>query len=94
MEAKLAWYGPAGGSGRDIVAAKALPADLPVVVRRGVPAPGPIHAQTVFMLAAFAAAFLYKADALRGRNTVYARLSVSSAAYFSPSLFFRPPPVR
>ena len=95
MEAKLACYCPAGGSGSEIVAAKARPADLPEIVSRGVLAPGPIHSQMfVVFLAALIAASVWKADALPGRNTVYSRLSVSSAAYFSPSLFFRPPPVR
>lgn len=95
MEAKLACYSPAGGSDNDIVAAKARPADQPEVVSRGVHAPNPVHSQTLFVfLAALTAASLWKADALLGHSSVYSRLSVSSAAYFSPNLFFRPPPIR
>lgn len=95
MEAKLACYGPDGGSGRDIVAAKALPADQPEVVSRGFDAPNPVHSQGLLVfLAALTAASLWKANALLVRSNVYSRLSVISTAYFSPSLFFRPPPVR
>ena len=95
MEAKLACYSPAGGSGSDIVAAKARPNDLPEVVAHGVPALDPVRSQIlVGFLAALTVSFLWKADALPGRNIVYGCLSVSSAAYFSPYLFFRPPPVR
>jgi hypothetical protein len=91
MESKLACY---SGSGCDIVAAKARPADLPEVVARGVHARGSVHSQMSFaFLAAVPAASLWKADAVPGRNIVYSRLSASSAAYFSPNLFFRPPPV-
>jgi hypothetical protein len=95
MEAKLACYSPTGGSGIDIVAAKARPADLPEVVTHGVPAPDPVRSQlTVIFLSALATEPLWKAHTLLGRSIVYNRLSVSSAAYFSPNLFFRPPPVR
>lgn len=95
MEAKLAWFSSASGPGSDIVAAKARPAQLPEVVSHGVFMPDPVHSQMLYVfLAALTAASLWKADALPGRNIVYGRLSVSSAAYFSPYLFFRPPPVR
>jgi len=95
MEAKLACYSPAGGPGSDIVAAKARRADLPEVVSRGGHAPDPVHSQIlVVFLAALTAASLWKSDAPPGRNIVYSHLSVYSAAYFSPNLFFRPPPIR
>ena len=95
MEAKLACYGPAGGSGTDIVAAKARPADLPEVVSHGIHAPEPVHSQMlVVFLEALLAPSLRKADSLLVCNSAYNYLSVSSAAYFSPNLFFRPPPVR
>lgn len=95
MEAKLACYSPAGGSRSDILAAKARPADLPEVVSHGVNAPDPVHSQMlVVFLAALTAPTLRKADYLLVRNSVCNHLSVSSAAYFSPNLFFRPPPIR
>ena|ERR1035438_10486268 len=94
MEAKLACYSPASGSGSDIVAAKARPADLPEIISHGVHAPDPAHSEMlVVFLAPLTATSLRKADSLLVRNSVYNHLSVSSAAYFSPSLFFRPPPV-
>jgi hypothetical protein len=95
MEAKLACYAPAGGSGSAIVAAKARPADLPEVVSRGVRTSGPVQSQMlVVVLAALTAASLWTANALPGRNAAHSRLSVSSSANFSPHLFFRPPPIR
>jgi hypothetical protein len=95
IEAKTAWFNPGGGSSSEIAAAKARPANLPEVVAHGVPTPDPVHPQifSVF-LAALTAATLWKADVLPGRNLVHSDLAVCSAAYFSPSLFFRPPPVR
>jgi len=95
MEAKLAGYSPAGGSGSDIAAAKARPADLPEIVAHGVPAPDPVDALTLFfVLAAWTGASLWKTDALPGRKIALPCRSVSSAAFFSSNLFFRPPPVR
>jgi len=95
MEAKLACYSPDGGPGSDIAAAKARPADLPEVVAHGVPAPDPVDARTLFfVLVALTTASLWKAEALRGRNIALPCQSVSSAAFFSSNLFFRPPHVR
>jgi hypothetical protein len=95
MEAKLACYGAAGSSGSDITAAKARPADQPEPVAGGVHAPDPVYSQLAFVfLAALTAASLWMADALPGRGVACSHLSVSAAAYFSPSLFFRPPPAR
>lgn len=95
MEAKMAWFNRVGGLGCEIAAAKARPADLPAVVAHGAPAPDPGHPQILFVfLAACSAAFSWKPDALPGRKNLHNDLAVSSAAYFSPNLFFRPPPVR
>jgi hypothetical protein len=95
MEAKMAWYSTAGGSGTEIAAAKARAADLPEVVAHGIPAPDPVHPQVFFVfLAALTAASLWKPDVLSGRRFVHSDLAISSVAYFSSNLFFRPPPVR
>ena len=95
MEAKLACYSPAGSSSSDIVAAKARPADLPQVVSHAVQAPDPAHSRIlVVFLAGLTAPSLRTADSLLVRNSAYNHSSVSSAAYFSPNLFFRPPPIR
>jgi len=94
IEAKTAWFNPAGASGSEIAAAKARPADLPSLVAHGVPVPDPVHPQIFFIfLTVLTAASLWKADALPGHSIKYSRLTVSSAAYFSPKLFFRPPPI-
>ena len=91
MEAKLAWYGPQVGIGSDMSAAKALPADVPDVVRHGVPAPDPIHPLVPFLLLPiFAASIL--ADAHLRLRPAHHPPSFSAASYFSPKNFFRPPP--
>ena len=95
MEAKTAWYNAVGGSGTEIAAAKARPADLPELVVHGVPATDPVHPQVFFVfLAALTAASLWKPDVLPERRFVHSDVAVSSAAFFSSNLFFRPPPVR
>ena len=95
VEAKTAWYSAAGGSGSEIASAKARPADLPEVVVHGIPAPDPVHPQVFFVfLAELTAASLWKANVLSGRKFVQSDLAISSVAYFSSNLFFRPPPVR
>ena len=95
MEAKLVPYSAAHGSESDIAAAKAWPADLPQVVAHGIQGLNRIHTPAlVLFVASFASASFEKAEVLRGSNLLCSRLSVFSAAYFSPHLFFRPPPVR
>jgi len=95
IEAKLACYSPAGGFGSDIVAAKARPADLTEVVSHGAHAPDPVRSQMLVVFqAALLVPFLRKADYLLACSAVCSHLSVSSAACFSPNLFFRPPPIR
>lgn len=95
MEAKLALFDRSGGSESDIAAAKARPADLPEIEACGVPAPNPVHPKILFaFLGALTGAFSWTVDRLPGRKVVHNHRSVSSAAYFSPNLFFRPPPVR
>ena len=95
METKLACYSPVDGSARDIVAARALPAALPEVVSHGAHGADIVRSQiSVVVLAVLTAVFLWKEDTLLGRNIARGQLSISSAAYFSPNLFFRPPPVR
>ncbi len=95
IEAKTACFNPGGGSSTEIAAAKARPADLPQVVAHGVPTPDSVQPRifSVF-LATLTAASLWKTDVLPERNLVHRDLAVYSAAYFSPNLFFRPPPVR
>jgi hypothetical protein len=94
MEAKLAWYGPQGGFGSDVRAAKALPADVPALVPHGAPAPDPIHPLISFALLLAFAAGCALADVLLENEAAQNHLPVSAASYFSPHNFFRPPPAR
>jgi hypothetical protein len=94
MEAKLACYCHAENFGDDIVSAKALPADLPEIVSHGVQVHKLAHPQLLVVFwAALTTATLRSADCLLVRSSASNRLSVASAIYFSPNLFFRPPPV-
>jgi hypothetical protein len=93
VEAKTAWYGPPNGPGVDIQSQKALRADLPLVVSRGIST----HPESPFPLAlllfvSVAAKSWLGPDSLRGIDLHINRIPISSAPYFSHGLFFRPPP--
>ncbi|MGP8253286.1 MAG: hypothetical protein ACLQHF_14745 [Terracidiphilus sp.] len=94
FEAKTAWYGPAAGPGCAVRAAKALPADSSQVVLHGVPAPDPVHPALPFLIFAVfvlapSAGTAFHMTRLANRGA----LTPASAPFFSPQLFFRPPPV-
>jgi hypothetical protein len=93
LEAKAAWYGPPNGPGIDISSQKALPADSPAIVSRS-SAP---HSQSQFpfelLLFAVVGALLYSGAIPSNRADLHlGPVLISSAFYFSPALFFRPPP--
>jgi hypothetical protein len=90
LEAKTAWYGPATGPRADVQSQKALPADLPTVVSHGVSALGSTALPMILMLVAAVAGV--EAGFLRGIDVDFNRVPVFAAPYFSPGLFFRPPP--
>jgi hypothetical protein len=93
MEAKMAWYGPSAGLGSGISAAKAWPADMPRVVNYGVPTPDPVHPRIPFaVLAVFTFVSIAGADHWERQDPLRGRVPVVAKAYFSPFLFFRPPP--
>jgi len=95
MEAKMAWYGPLSGPDGDVHAIKALPVDTPDIVSEDFLAPDPVHPHLSFaFLAPLIALGLADTDTSLGRAIVQRYFKVSSAAYFSPNTFFRPPPVR
>jgi hypothetical protein len=92
MEAKLAWYGPAGGPGSDIRAAKACPTKLLQIVARGTSTPKPVlhEVHSAFLgrcarLCLPAAKVLDRGAASIERPFILLPLSGSN-------LFFRPPP--
>ena len=93
MEAKMAWYRPAGGRYRDVSGAKALPINNPRLVSHGVPAPDPVHPE---MLAAVLPCLIMLCPVFFDRRSRLAGLRtgsrVSAADYFSPPIFLRPPP--
>lgn len=94
LEAKIAWFGPANGPSGDIQSQKARPADLPAVVFHGVSAlPLAAFPLAVVFFACVAAIAWTDARFLPGVNVDSNHPPVSAASYFSPALFFRPPPV-
>lgn len=93
MEAKTAWYGPAGQES-GISSAKALPIDSPKLVQHGVSAPAPVHSEIAFaLLTILAASWSMSPEFSLGRPTLRRGTLVSSADYFSPPSFLRPPPI-
>lgn len=95
IEAKTAWYGPVAGPGSAVSSAKALPADLPQVVLHGVPVPNPVSPALPFLILAglvlaLSSGFNFgKSHIGTGREM----LSPTRWSFFSPELFFRPPPI-
>lgn len=89
----MAWYGPSADLEPGISAAKAMPADLPRVVNHGVPTPDPVHPRIPFaLLAAFTFVSIAGADRSERHDPLRGCVPVAAKAYFSPILFFRPPP--
>jgi hypothetical protein len=93
LEAKTAWYGPAKGPGTDVQSQKALPTDLPAVVSHGVSKLALVTFPLAMIFLASAQAIAWTdANFLSGVDFDSNHIPVSAAAYFSPGLFFRPPP--
>ena len=93
LEAKTAWYGPAKGPGSDIQSQRALPADVPALVSHGVfvhPPAATAFAPIIFSSAA--AIGWTRVHLLTGIDILLEPIPVYAASYFSPVLFFRPPP--
>ncbi|HUA93844.1 MAG TPA: hypothetical protein VL991_14820 [Terracidiphilus sp.] len=91
VEAKTAWFGPLTGPGSDVQAAKALPADMPRLIEHGIPVPDPVHPAIPFaLITTVAIASPFAAPA--ANEALDNDAPVSLAAYFFPSVFFRPPP--
>lgn len=93
LEAKTAWYGPAAGPGSAVRSAKALPIDTPRVIQHGIPTPDPLHPQLAVAFVALLFALPLLADNLSSRVTTRPLGRMSTAQYFSPPVFFRPPPI-
>lgn len=93
MEAKVAWYGPATSPAHGISADKALPADFPRLVDHGGMAAQPVVPQPpLTWIAVFMTAITSVCVVAEVRQLARIPISVRSRDYFSPLLFFRPPP--
>jgi hypothetical protein len=79
------------GPGSDVRAAKALPADMPRVIEHGIPVPDPVHPNIPFAVVATLLTE-WQADVPLRDTVLRSPSPVSLAAYFFPSIFFRPPP--
>jgi len=92
VEAKIAWYSPAGSASALISSTKLQAADAPKLI---------LHASSVLApalhfienAAVLSLALFWLALMSRAAQTAPARLQVSASPSFSPPLFFRPPPV-
>src|SRR5580658_2822314 len=93
LEAKTAWYGPTNGPSGHIQSQKARPADLPTVVSHGVSTLVPVTLPpALILLASVAATAWTNTDLPPGVDIDFNHVPVSAAHFFSPGLFFRPPP--
>lgn len=93
LEAKTAWYGPANGPSSDIQSQKALPADLPALVSHGFSTLPPFTFPRALIFVVSVAVIAWtNAHFLPGADVDFNHIPVSAAPYFSPRLFFRPPP--
>lgn len=93
LEAKFAWYAPANHSFGGIQSEKARPADLPALVSHRVPAHSPASLPlAMFLFVAVAAIARRGSDFLSRLVFDLSHIPVRVAPYFSPGLFFRPPP--
>ena len=93
VEAKIAWFSPAGSSTAQISFAKARPAETPKVLSQGFVSPAtPAHdfAGTAMLLAL--AGLLLASATIGFYRVVPARPKVCVSPGFTASLFFRPPP--
>jgi hypothetical protein len=95
VEAKTVWYGSTDGTGSNVCAEKARPAATPEVVGHGVPTPDPAHPYMAFAaVPASTIAWLSRTRIPAGGKILHDHLPFFPAAYFSPSIFSRPPPAR
>jgi hypothetical protein len=92
VEAKIAWFSPAGSATAQISFAKARPAEPPRMLSQGFVSPAtPAHdfAGTAMLLAI---AWLLASATIGFRRIVPTRPQVCVSPGFTASLFFRPPP--
>ena len=91
IEAKVAWFSPAGTPPAQISASKLQAADAPEHIAQALAAPIDLHYVPAQGFLLVVLAVLLTAT-LRQRRQVRRRVKVSACPSFSPSLFLRPPP--
>jgi hypothetical protein len=93
VEAKTAWFESHVGPGSEVRAAKARPADLPCVIEHGVLVPAAVPPLISFALLAGLTVERPSSGVPDSRDaSTAAYADISLAAFFSPPVFFRPPP--
>lgn len=92
MEAKMAWYSPAGESHLPIQSAKARPADVPAAASQNAPVHLPVQPQLFLWFAVLVTTAPAMAVWTLWQHRAFCRVPVAASDCFSPGLFFRPPP--
>lgn len=92
LEAKIAWFSPAGSASAQISYAKARPAEPPKALPQRFVSPAPQAHDFAGTATLLAATLLISFGAAIAVRLVPARPPVAASPGFSPSQFFRPPP--
>lgn len=92
VEAKVAWYSPAGSSGAVLSCAKARPAETPKAAPTRVTWPDVPALYVAGIVIRFALALVFVTAAVLLSRTGLFRPVFSESPGFSEALFFRPPP--
>ncbi|SRR6266567_4402156 len=92
VEAKIAWYSPAGSASALISSTKLQAADAPKLISHAPSAPAPPSLHFIEIAAVLALALFCLAIMSRAARTSPRRLQVCVSPGFSECLFFRPPP--
>jgi hypothetical protein len=92
VEAKIAWFSPAGSASAQISFAKARPAETPKMLSQGFVSPATPAHDFAGIAMLFAIAWLLASATIGIRRVVAARPQVCVSPGFTASLFFRPPP--
>jgi hypothetical protein len=91
IEAKVAWFSPAGSPSAQISAAKLQPTDAPRHIAQALTAPDLLHFSPEIPLLLLLLALLMAAPAVF--HSANDRVAIASPGFYS-SLFRRPPPQR
>jgi len=92
VEAKIAWFSPAGSAGAQISFAKARPAEPPKMLPQRFVSPALAPHEAYGTLSMLALVLLLAVVTGLVSQVVHARTPVFSSPGFSSALFFRPPP--